>query len=315
MSARPDHTAAAAVPLDPAPFPHLSRKPASGLPMALGAYIAWGFLPLYLRLLQEVPALELVGWRVIFTLPFCLAIVALRGQTGEVLAALRNPAILVRLLASAAFIAFNWLVYIAAVNGGHIYAASLGYYINPLVNILLGTVFLKERLSRTQWFAVGLAALGVALLLGGAHDTLWISLALALSFSFYGLIRKLTPVGAVPGLTVESLLLLIPAIATVAWFGSTPAGSSFGVDQTTSALLVGAGVLTAVPLLLFAVAARRLEYSLLGFVQFLSPTIAFVLGLTVFGEILRPVQLGCFILIWAAIAVFSGDLLSRRKPG
>jgi chloramphenicol-sensitive protein RarD len=290
-----------------------SERPArSGLPMALAAYTMWGFLPLYFALLKAVAPFELVAWRVIFTLPLCLAIVALRRQGADLGEALRNPKLRRALLVSALLVGANWVIYIAAINGGHIYAASLGYYINPLVNVLLGTVFLGERLNRRQWAAVALAGAGVALLLFGATDTLGISLALGISFGLYGLVRKLAPVGSVPGLTIESAVLFPLAIATAAWFAHGPALSSFGHDARTSLLLLGAGVLTSVPLLLFAVAARRMDYSTLGFVQFLSPTIAFVLGLTVFGEVLRPVQLACFVLIWAAIALFSWDLLARR---
>ena len=287
-------------------------RPRSGLPLALAAYTIWGFLPLYIALLRRVPAFELVAWRVIFTLPLCLAIAALRRQIGDVARALADWRVLRLLLLSAVLIGFNWVVYIAAVNGGHVFAASLGYYVNPLFNVLLGTLFLGERLNRAQWGAVVLAGLGVTVLAWGATDTFGISLALGISFGLYGLVRKLAPVGSLPGLTVESALLAPLAMATAWWFARGPQLSSFGHDTATSALLVGAGVVTAVPLLLFAVAARRMDLSTLGFVQFLSPTIAFVLGLTVFGEPLRPVQLASFVLIWAAIALFSWDLLRRR---
>lgn len=283
-----------------------------GLPLALVAYTAWGFLPLYIALLRHVPAFELVAWRVIFTLPFCLAIAAVRRQLGEIAHALADWRLLRLLLASASLIAINWVIFIAAVNGGHIYAASLGYYINPLVNVLLGTLFLGERLNRAQWLAVALAACGVAILLGGATDTLGISLALAVTFGIYGFVRKLAPVGSLPGLTIETALLVPVAAATAWYFASGERLSSFGHDPETSLLLAGAGVLTAVPLLCFALAARRMDYSTLGFVQFLSPTITFILGLTVFDEPLRPVQLASFVLIWAAIALFSWDLLRRR---
>ena len=290
--------------------PPTPRK--TGLPMALAAYTIWGFLPLYIALLARVSAFEVVAWRVVFTLPFCLAIAFFRRQIGDIVRACADWSVLRRLLASSALIAVNWVVYIAAVNGGQIYAASLGYYINPLVNVLLGTLFLGERLNRPQWLAVALAGVGVAVLLYGATATLWISLVLGLSFGVYGLVRKLAPVGSLPGLTIEAALLLPLAAATTGWFAAGERHSAFGHDVATSALLVGAGVLTAVPLLLFAVAARRMDYSTLGFVQFLSPTIAFVLGLTVFDEPLRAVQLASFVLIWAAIALFSWDLLSRH---
>lgn len=283
-----------------------------GLPLAIAAYVTWGFLPLYLALLRSVPPFELVAWRIIFTLPLCLAIIAFRGQFAELATALRIRRVPVLLLSSSLLIGGNWVVYVAAVNGGHVFAASLGYYINPLVNVLLGTVFLGERLSRLQWVAVAVAGAGVALLLAGATETLGISLALAFSFGLYGLIRKLTPIGSVPGLTVESAILLVPAVGCAAWYASLPAGPSFGADAATSLLLVGAGVVTAVPLLMFAVAARRMDYSTLGFVQFLAPTIIFILGVAVLEEPLQPVQLACFVLIWTAIALFSFDLLRRR---
>jgi chloramphenicol-sensitive protein RarD len=284
----------------------------SGLPMALAAYIIWGFLPLYIALMRHVPAFEMVAWRIVFTLPFCLAIAAFRRQLAEIARAFADWRALRLLLVSSLLIGVNWVVFIVAVNGGQVFAASLGYYINPLVNVLLGTLFLGERLNRAQWWAVSLAGVGVSVLAFGALDTLWISVVLGVTFGLYGLVRKLAPVGSLPGLTIEAALLLPLAIATAWWFAAGPRLSSFGNDAATSWLLVGAGVLTAVPLLLFAVAARRMDYSTLGFVQFLSPTIAFVLGLTVFGEALRTVQLVSFVLIWAAIALFSWDLLRRR---
>ena len=293
----------------------MAQTPArpNGLPLALVAYTIWGFLPLYIVLLRHVPALELVAWRVIFTLPLCLAIAAVRRQLGDIVRGLADWRVLRLMLASAALIGVNWVIYIVAINGGHIYASSLGYYINPLVNVLLGTVFLGERLSRMQWSAVALAVLGVGALLLGARDTLGISLALALSFALYGLVRKVAPVGALPGLAIETILLLPLAAATAIWFAHGEASSSFGHDPRTSLLLAGAGVLTAVPLLLFALAARRMDLSTLGFVQYLAPTIVFILGLTVFGETLRPAQLASFVLIWVALALFSWDLWRRRS--
>ncbi|HCI61441.1 MAG TPA: EamA family transporter RarD, partial [Erythrobacter sp.] len=215
---------------------------------------------------------------------------------------------------SATLIAVNWVVYVWAIQNGQVYAASLGYYINPLVNVLLGTVLLGEKLSRPQWAAVGLAGIGVSLLAAGALTTLWISLTLALSFGSYGLIRKQLDVGSVPGLTIESALLLLPSLA-VAWYYAQTQGSSFAVSTELSLAIMAGGVVTAFPLLLFAIAARKLPYSMLGFIQFLAPSIVFVLGLTVFGEELKPVQAACFACIWAAAAIFVWDLVARtRKP-
>lgn len=287
----------------------------SGLGAAFGAYLIWGFLPLYLILVKSVPAMEFVGWRIIWTLPLCLLIVAFRKQWPDIRLALANRKAMGWLALSATLIAVNWVVYVWAINSGQVYAASLGYYINPLVNVLLGTLVLGERLTRLQWVAVGLAAVGVSLLLGGALTTLWISLTLAFSFGTYGLIRKQVPVGSLPGLTIESALLLVPASA-VAWHYAQGAdGSAFTQSLGLGLIIMLGGVLTAFPLLLFAIAARKLPYSTIGFIQFLAPSIVFVLGLTVFGEELQPVQAACFGFIWAAAAIFAWDLVSRsRKP-
>ena len=286
----------------------------TGLAAAFSAYVIWGFLPLYLILVRSVPAFEFVGWRLIWTLPLCLLIVLARRQGPDLRAALANRRTLGLLALSATLIAVNWVVYVWAIQNGQVYAASLGYYINPLVNVLLGTVLLGEKLSRPQWAAVGLAGIGVSLLAAGALTTLWISLTLALSFGSYGLIRKQLDVGSVPGLTIESALLLLPSLA-VAWYYAQTQGSSFAVSTELSLAIMAGGVVTAFPLLLFAIAARKLPYSMLGFIQFLAPSIVFVLGLTVFGEELKPVQAACFACIWAAAAIFVWDLVARtRKP-
>ena len=288
----------------------------SGLPFALSAYGIWGFLPLYLLLVREVPAFEFVAWRIIWTLPICLAIVAVRRQWADIRAALADRRALLVLLASAVLIGINWFVYVWAIQAGEVFAASLGYYINPLVNVLLGTLLLGERLSRAGWVAVAIAAAGVALLLAGALTTLWISLTLACSFGTYGMLRKQVNVGSLPGLTIESAILLLPAAGIAAWYAQSPAGSSFGHDIGLSAAIMLGGLVTAVPLLMFALAARRMDYSVLGFVQFLAPTIVFILGLTVFAKELQPVQLASFVAIWLACAVFAWDLLrsSRKRP-
>lgn len=285
----------------------------SGLVAGLSAYFIWGFLPLYLLLVREVPAFEFVGWRIIWTLPICLLIVAIRHQGREVLRAFGNMRSLSMLAASSVLIGLNWLVYVWAIQHDHVYAASLGYYINPLINVLLGTFVLGEKLSRRQWLAVAIAAAGVALLLGGALTTLWISLTLGLSFGTYGLLRKRVDVGALPGLTIESTLLLVPAAGIAWWYAASPAGSAFAQSPELSFTIVLGGALTAIPLLLFAIAARRMDYSTLGFLQFLAPTIVFILGLTVFDQPLQTVQIACFVLIWTAIAVFVWDILARRK--
>ncbi len=268
--------------------PNAAAPPASGLLPAIGAYVIWGFLPLYLLLVKTVPPFEFVGWRIIWTLPLCLLIVAFRRQFPELIAAFKSPRAMLALLASAVLIGINWFVYIWAIMAGEVYATSIGYYLNPLINVLLGTLFLGERLTRWQWLAVAIALAAVVLLAAGALTSLWISLTLGFSFGLYGLVRKQVAVGSLPGLTIESAILLLPAIGIAAWYAASPAGSSFGQDWQMSGLIVFSGVVTAVPLLMFALAARRMDYSTLGFIQYLAPTIVFFLGLFVFEQPLGP---------------------------
>ena len=284
----------------------------SGLPSAIGAYTIWGFFPLYLILVRAVPPFEFVAWRIIWTVPICALIVLVRRQWPQVRAALGDWRVLRWLMLSAVLIAINWGVYVWAIQRGNVYAASLGYYINPLFNVLLGTLVLGEKLSRLQWSAVALAAVGVSLLAAGALTTLWISLTLACSFGTYGLVRKRVPVGALPGLTIESALLMLPSAAITWWYAATY-GSSFAIAPTLSFAIALGGLVTAVPLLMFAVAARRMPYSTLGFIQFLAPSIVFVLGLTVFDEPLKPAQIACFGFIWAAAAIFAWDLVVKAR--
>lgn len=292
------------------PIPAETRN---GLFALLSSHLVWGLLPLYLAAVKSVPAFELVGWRVLFTLPCCLLFIALRRQGSDLLAALRQPKVLAPLVLSSALIGCNWLIYVSAIQHGHVFAASFGYYLTPLVQVLAGTLFLGERLGWRQWVAVMLAAIGVALLAWGPLQMLWISLALALSWSSYGLIRKFSPVGALPGLTVETLALMPAGAAIVWWYAAGEAQSSFGHDPGLSVLIVLSGLLTAVPLTLFAIAARRLDFTVIGMIQFTSPTLVFLLGVTVFGLPLNPVQGAAFAIIWAAIGLFVWDLLARRR--
>lgn len=282
-----------------------SAKP-NGLPQALGAYVIWGFVPVYFKLLDHVPPVEIVAQRILWSIPLLLVIMYFRSQLGDYAAIFRHKAHLRNLLASATLIAINWLIYIWAVSTDHILAASLGYYLNPLVNVLLGRMFLGERLRTLQLVAVAVAAVGVAILIGDALDTLWVSVSLACSFGLYGLIRKITPVGSVPGLAVETTLLAPLSLAAAFWFASNGTGG-FGDGFHTTGLLILAGAVTAIPLLLFATAARRMSYASLGFVQYLAPSIAFLLGVFVYGEPLSMTKLACFILIWVSIAIFCAD--------
>jgi chloramphenicol-sensitive protein RarD len=289
------------------------KSPApSGVPHAIAAYLFWGFIPVFFKLLGNVFPLEIVAQRVLWSVPLLLVILYFRKQMQEYIAIFRNKALLRNLLLSAGLIAINWLIYIWAVMNDHVLAASLGYYLNPLVNVLLGRLFLGERLRTMQRIAVGVAAIGVAILLAGALDTLWISIALALSFGSYGLVRKITPVGSVPGLAVETTLLMPLSLTAVFWLASKgPLG--FGNDGQTTALLILSGAVTAIPLLLFATAARRMSYASLGFVQYLAPTIVFLLGVFVYDEPLNTTRLLCFMLIWISIAIFCFDAVQNYR--
>lgn len=270
-------------------------------------------MPLYLLLVKSVPAVEFVAWRILFTLPLCGAIIAWRKAGDEIRAVLRDRRVLLTLLASSTLIAVNWFLYVWAINNGHVYAASLGYYILPLLMMLLGLVSLGERLTRVQWAAVALAALGVAMLAVGALTTLWLSLSMALTFALYGLLRKTVNAGALAGLTIESLILGPPALALVAWSAAQPAGSALSHGPSLVSAVAFSGPMTAIPLIMFTFAARRLPYTIVGLFQFASPTIVFILGLLVFREALNPAQLACFVVIWTAVALFVWDILRGTR--
>jgi len=273
----------------------------------------WGSMPLYLLLVQSVPPLEFVAWRLVFTLPLCLLILAWTRGWGDLVGVLRNRRAVLTLLGSATMVAVNWWLYVWAIHNGHIYAASLGYYILPLMMMLLGLVVLGEKLTRRQWWAVLLAGLGVGLLAVGALTTMWLSLSMAVTFGVYGLLRKTVAAGPLAGLTIETLILSPVALAIIGYYWSAPAGPALAQGWDVALAVAWSGPMTAFPLMWFATAARRLPYTVMGFLQFSSPTIVFLLGLTVFGEELRPAQLGCYVLIWAAAALFTWDLLRGRN--
>lgn len=285
-----------------------------GLLYALGAHVAWGSMPLYLLLVHSVPPLEFVAWRLIFTLPLCLAIMAALSGFAELRTVLRDRRAMLTLLASSALIAINWFLYVWAIQTGHVYAASLGYYILPLMMMMLGLVFLGERLTRLQWWAVALAGLGVAALAAGALTTLWLSLVMAVTFGLYGLLRKTVAAGPLVGLTVEALILIPFALAIVGWYGASPEGPALAQGWVVALAVAFSGPMTAVPLLMFAAATRALPYTVIGFLQFLSPTVVFLLGLFVFGEALKPSQLACFVAIWAAALLFCVGLFRKPVP-
>lgn len=285
----------------------------TGLLLGLGAYLAWGVLPLFFKLVGHVPAAEIVAHRILWSLLFLAALASLWGRWPAVAAAALSPRILAALALTATLIAVNWLIYIWAVLNGHVLAGSLGYYLNPLVNVLLGTLLLKERLRRAQTIAVGLAGAGVAVLAAGAGEGLWISLSLAFSFALYGFLRKVIPVEALEGLAVETALLAPFALGWLVWMGAAGTLGLGAFGAGTDALLVLSGAVTAIPLLLFTAASKRLPYSTLGFLQYVAPSLQFLVAVFLFGEALTPAHLACFAAIWTALAIFAADGLHASR--
>jgi chloramphenicol-sensitive protein RarD len=276
----------------------------AGLLLGLGAYLLWGVLPLYFKAIANVLPSEIVAHRILWSLLFLAVLVAMWKRWPALRAAVATPKVAMTLAVTAMLIAINWLVYIWAVLNGHVLEGSLGYYLNPLVNVLLGVVLLKERLSGAQAFAVGLAAVGVAVLAFNAVAGLWISLTLATTFATYGFLRKIAPVESIEGLSVETAFLAPVALGWVLWLNQDGQGG-FGVELRTDILLILAGAATATPLLLFTAAAKRLPYSTLGFLQYIAPSIQFLLAVLVFGEPLTTAHIICFCAIWTALVIFA----------
>lgn len=273
----------------------------------------WGLFPIYFVAVKNVPTLEILGHRIIWSIPFGFLILLFRKQIAETLAIFKQPKT-IALLALAAFaLAVNWGVYIWAIQQDQIFQGSLGYYINPLIYVLVGVAFFKESISRLQIFAVALAFIGVTILTihGGVFP--WISLSLAISFTVYGVLRKQIAVGAMPGLFVETLTLLLPALLLFAYLAKTDALAWGNSGTQIDMLLVFAGPLTVLPLLAFAFAARRISLSALGILQYIGPTMQFACAVY-FGETFTAAHAWCFGFIWIGVAVFAFDAIRRSRP-
>jgi chloramphenicol-sensitive protein RarD len=279
-----------------------------------GAFLIWGLSPAYWKAMQIVPALEIVTHRVVWSFVFLAALCFFQKRWQELRRVLKTPRTLLILFLTTLLVSFNWLLYIWAVNAGYLLQASLGYYINPLVNVLLGMMFLKERLRRPQALAVLLAFGGVAFRTLSLGQFPWIALALASSFGTYGLIRKVAPVSSLVGLTVETLLLTIPGVAYLGYLDFRGTGTLFHVNRFLDALLLGTGVLTAVPLLFFNLGARRINLSTVGLMQYIAPSGMFILAVLVYGEPFTSVQIWTFVLIWIALSIYSVDSLRAHRP-
>ena len=291
-----------------------AARPNQGFVLGIGAYALWGVLPIYFKAIADVGSIDIVAHRVLWSLPFLVLLVAISRGWSQVRAAAAKPRILGVLALTALLIGGNWLLYVYAVTSGHILASSFGYYLNPLANVLLGRFVLKERLTRLQWLAVAIAGAGISVLAAGALGQLWISLSLCVSFALYGLLRKVVPADAVTGLAIETALLFPLAIAWLAW--RTASGApTFGSGETDAVLLMLAGVVSTTPLLLFNAAAKRLPYSTLGMLQFLAPTLQFLLAVLIYGEPFTRAHAVAFTAIWTALALYVVALLrSPRLP-
>ena len=276
-----------------------------GLAAGAGAFLLWGLFPCYWKALKSVPAPEILCHRMVWSLVFVGLVITVWGRWGEVGRAVRSRRNLLFFLASSTLLGINWLTYIWGVNAGFVLDASMGYYINPLVNVLLGFIFFKDRLRRFQIVAIILAAVGVANLVVNYGRFPWIALTLAFSFGLYGLMRKLVRVESLPGLFVESMLMSLPATAYLIWVHSSGNGALGGGSLRIDLLLGGAGAVTAMPLLLFAFCARRLRLVEVGVLQYLAPTCMFLLGVFAFGEPFTPAHLITFACIWTGIAIYT----------
>ena len=280
-----------------------------GVLYAAGAYFLWGLFPLYFKLLQHVAATEVLAHRIVWSLLVVLALLAFKGAWSWIRPLARQPRVLGRFVLSALLIALNWGLYIWAVTSGHVIDSSLGYFINPLVNVLFGAALLGERLRPVQWAAVGLAALGVAWLTGSAGTLPWIGLVLAFTFASYGLLRKTAPLGSLEGLALETALLFPVAAAWLGWLVWQQQAAFTAGNPLTLLLLVAAGPVTALPLLLFAAGARRIAFSTLGLLQYIGPTLQFAIGVWLFHEPFDAARAVGFVLIWSALAIFSLESL------
>jgi chloramphenicol-sensitive protein RarD len=288
-----------------------------GIWYAVGAYTLWGVFPIYIKLLQAVPPVEILSHRVIWSLVFVIGLLAIQRRWSWLRTVAANPALLGRFVATATVVTMNWGVYIWSINSDRVVDASLGYFINPLVNVLLGALVLRERMRPMQWASVSIAALGVAWLTVQAGTLPWIGLVLAVSFATYGLLRKTASLGAVEGLTLETAILFPLAFGYLLWLGANGQNSFVETSTGMRTLLVLAGPVTAVPLLLFAAGARRIPFSLLGLLQYIGPSIQLVLGVWLYHEPFAPAKAAGYALIWAALALYTAESLwqtFRRVP-
>lgn len=284
-----------------------------GILYALGAYLAWGFLPVFWKAVHLATPLEILSHRIVWSLLFLLGVLTMLRQWRWLQRVATDRRILLTFALTSLVLSINWLTYIWAVNADHVVESSLGYFINPLVNVVLGVVVLHERLRWGQWAAVALAAAGVVYLTISLGTLPWIALTLAFSFGIYALMRKTASLNSLEGLTLETLFMIIPALGYLLYLEATGRGTFGHVSPTLTLLLFVTGVITAVPLLLFAAGARRIPLSLVGLLQYTTPTIQLLLGVFLYHEPFSASKLVGFVLIWLALALYSGENLWHRR--
>jgi len=287
----------------------------AGILFALGAYLTWGIFPVYWKFLHGIPPLQLLSHRIIWSFLFLAVFLLSTGQFRSFLSSIKQRRVMVLYPIAAVLIGINWLTYIWAVNAGYIIETSLGYFINPLLNVLLGVIVLHERLRRLQWLPVVLAGIGVIYLTFVYGRFPWIALTLAISFGIYGLVKKVAPLGSLFGLTLETGILFLPALGMLIYAEITRNGAFLHGGTGPDLLMVGAGLVTTIPLLMFASAAQRIPLSLLGIIQYVAPTMQFLLGVLVYHEPFEQEQLIGFCFVWCALAVFwvEGAWAHRRN--
>lgn len=287
-----------------------TRMSRIGLLLGLGAYTLWGVLPLYFKLVSAIAPFDIVAHRVLWSLPFLALLITLASGWPKIRECACQTRTVGMLVLTALLIAANWLLYVWSVNNGHLLAASFGYYLNPLANVLLGRFVLNEELNRRQWTAVAIAAAGISVLAAGAIGQLWISLTLCITFALYGLLRKVVTADAVTGLAIETAILFPVAILWIAWRYSSGV-AVMGTSNNLTGLLLLAGIVSTTPLLLFTAAAKRLAYSTMGMLQFIAPTLQFLIAVA-YGEPLKTAHLIAFPAIWVALVLYVTALV--RAP-
>lgn len=283
-----------------------------GLAFAISAYVMWGFLPLYLKAVAHIPALEVVAHRVIWSVPLAAGLLIVLRRTDDLRVALRSPRTLAMACLTAALITVNWSVYVWAVSEGRALDAALGYYINPLFSVFLGAVLLRERLNRAQIVAILLAIAAVVVLTVEAGGLPWPALGLTLSWGFYAFFKKSLPVGPNQGFLLEVLILLIPALGYTGYLGASGTGH-FATGVGDTGLLLGCGVITAVPLIVYANGAKLLRLSTIGILQYIAPTFIFLVAVFVFGEPMGQARMIAFPMIWAALVIYSAAMLRQTR--